>query len=112
MKRLLDNPSERRGSSMVRADNMLVYTSMKKAEERLLDLLRSYGKDTVLAACDELIRRTEEAVRKSISTWPAGVYRAERAADWDGTVDRPVWVRLALTVKPDEGQLDIRLLRQ
>lgn len=94
-----------RGSSMVRADNMLTYASMKKAEERVLELLKSYGKDTVLAACDELLRRTEEAARKVISTWPAGTYRAERAADWDGTTDKPVWVRLELTIKPDEGQL-------
>lgn len=94
-----------RGAPMVRADNMLVYASMKKAEERILDMLRSHGKETVLAACDEIVRRTEEAVKKSISTWPAGTYRAERAADWDGTTDRPVWVRLALTVKPDEGRL-------
>jgi len=94
-----------RGAPMVRADNLLAYASMKKAEERALELLRSYGKDTVLAACDEILRRTEEAVRKIISTWPAGTYRAERAADWDGTTDKPVWVRLALTIKPDEGQL-------
>lgn len=94
-----------RGSPMVRADNMLAYASMRKAEERVLELLRSYGKDTVQAACDELLRRTEEAVRKVISTWPAGTYKAERAADWDGTTDRPVWLRLALTIKPDEGQL-------
>ena len=94
-----------RGPSLVRADNMLVYWAMKKAEERLLDLIRSYGKDTVLAGCDELIRRTREAVKSEISTWPAGTYYAERAADWDGTTDKPVWVRLKLTVKPDEGRL-------
>ena len=94
-----------RGSTMVRADNMLVFEAMRKAEERVIDLLRSYGKDTVLAACDELLRRTEESVRKIISTWPAGTYQAERAADWDGTTDKPVWVRLTLTVKPEEGQL-------
>jgi N-methylhydantoinase B len=94
-----------RGSSKVRADNMLVYTSMKKAEERILDLFKSYGKDTVMAGCDELISRTEKAVRKIISGWPAGTYTAERAADWDGTTDEPVWVRLKLTVKPEEGQL-------
>jgi N-methylhydantoinase B len=94
-----------RGRAMVRADNMLVFEAMKKAEARVLDLLRSYGKETVLAGIDELLRRTEESVRKVISTWPAGTYRAERAADWDGTTDKPVWVRLALTVKPKEGQL-------
>ncbi len=94
-----------RGSSLVRADNMLVYSSMKKAEERLIDLIESYGKETVLAGCDELINRTRAAVKSEIAKWPAGVYRAERAADWDGTTDRPVWVRLKLTVKPEEGQL-------
>jgi len=94
-----------RGSFMVRADNMLVYSAMKKSEDKLLSLLQKYGKDTVTEACDEIIKRTEQAVRKIISTWPAGTYKAERAADWDGTTDRPVWVRLTLTVKPDEGQL-------
>jgi len=94
-----------RGAPMVRADNMLAFEAMKKAEERVIEMLRSYGKETVLAACDEILRRTEESVRKVISTWSAGTYEAERASDWDGTTDKPVWVRLTLTVKPDEGQL-------
>jgi N-methylhydantoinase B len=90
---------------MVRADCLLTYASMRMAEQRLIELVKSYGKETVLDACNEIVHRTEEAVRKVISTWPAGTYRAERAADWDGTVDKPVWVRLALTIKPEEGQL-------
>jgi len=94
-----------RGASLMRADNLLVYTSMKKIEERVLDLLKTYGKDTVLAACDELIRRTEATVKNVISTWPAGTYRAERGIDWDGTTDKTVWLRLNLTIKPDEGLL-------
>src|SRR3990172_5586732 len=94
-----------RGSTMVRADNMLVYGSMKKIEQRIIGLLKEYGKETVMAALDELIDRAREAVKKVISQWPAGTYYAERAADWDGTTDRPVWVRLALTVKPKEGRL-------
>ncbi len=94
-----------RGRAMVRADNMLIFEAMRKAEERMIEMIKSYGKDTVMAACDEILRRTEESVRKVISTWPEGTYFAERAADWDGTTDRPVWVRLALTVKPEEGQL-------
>ena len=94
-----------RGSAMVRADNMLVYGSMRKIEGRIIELLKQYGTETMMAACDELVTRAEERVRKIISTWPAGTYKAERAADWDGTTDRPVWVRLALTVKPKEGQL-------
>ncbi|MFC1910787.1 hydantoinase B/oxoprolinase family protein [Chloroflexota bacterium] len=94
-----------RGSSMVRADCMLTYASMKNAEIRVHDLLKRYGKETVLTACDEIVTRTEEMVRTIISKWPAGTYYSERAADWDGTVDKPVWVRLKLTVKPEKGQL-------
>lgn len=94
-----------RGREMVRADNMLAYEAMRKSEERVIELLDTYGKDTVMAACDEIIERTREEVSGIIAEWPAGVYRAERAADWDGTTDKPVWVRLSLTVKPDEGKL-------
>jgi N-methylhydantoinase B len=94
-----------RGSAVMRADHMLVYTSLQKVEERILSLFTTYGKETMLAACDEIMRRTEEAVRREISAWPAGTYRAERAADRDGTTDRPVWARLALTIDPERGQL-------
>jgi len=94
-----------RGSNLVRADNMLIFGSMRKIEARIIDLLKKHGRDTVMAACDELIAKAEAAVKKVISKWPAGTYSAERAADWDGTTDKPVWVRLKLTVKPEEGKL-------
>lgn len=94
-----------RGSEMVRADNMLMFSSMKKIEERIIDMLKRYGKDTVLAICRELIRLAELRVRELIARWPAGTYYGESAADRDGTTDKPVWVRLALTVKPEEREL-------
>lgn len=94
-----------RGANMVRADNMLVYGSMKQIEQRIIALLREYGKETVMAALDELINRARAAVNAVISKYPAGTYYAERAADWDGTTDKPVWVRLAMTVKPKEGKV-------
>ncbi|OGC92677.1 MAG: hypothetical protein A2W25_16270 [candidate division Zixibacteria bacterium RBG_16_53_22] len=94
-----------RGAALVRADNMLVFESMRIIEKRILDLLDVYGKDTVMAACNELINKARATVKGVISKWPAGTYKAERAADWDGTTDEPVWVRLALTVKPKEGKL-------
>jgi N-methylhydantoinase B len=94
-----------RGSSLVRADNMLIYGSMRKVEERIVGLFREYGKETVMAACGELINRARQAMKEIISKWPAGTYHAERAADWDGTTDRPVWVRLDLTVRPEEGKV-------
>jgi len=94
-----------RGSTMVRSDNLLIYESMKKCEARILDMVRNYGKDVVISACNQTIKKTEETARREISTWRGGIFRAERAADWDGSYDQPVWVRLALTVKPEEGEL-------
>jgi N-methylhydantoinase B len=94
-----------RGANLVRADNMLVYGSMKQIEQRIIGLLNEYGKETVMAALDELIDRARTAVQAIIAKWPAGTYYAERAADWDGTTDKPVWVRLAMTVKPAEGKV-------
>jgi N-methylhydantoinase B len=94
-----------RGASLMRADNLLVYTSMKKVEERVLDLIKAYGKETVTAACDALVDKTRAAVKNVISTWPAGTYFAERGVDRDGTTDRTVWLRLKLTIDPHEGVL-------
>ena len=94
-----------RGSAMMQADNLLVYTSMKKIETRVQDLIRNYGKEVVQAACDALVEKTRNAVKRVISTWPAGTYSAERGVDWDGTTDRTVWLRLKLTIDPDKGRL-------
>ena len=94
-----------RGASLMRADNLLVYTSMKMIEKRVLELLGYYGKETVIAACDALVEKTRSAVKKVISQWPAGTYSSERGVDWDGTTDKTVWMRLKLTIDPERGEL-------
>jgi N-methylhydantoinase B len=94
-----------RGGSIVRMDNMLVQAAMIKAEEKILDICEEYGKDVVRAAIESTIKSTEQAIRREISTWPAGVYEATRAGDCDGTTRDPVWIKLVLTIKPDVGEL-------
>lgn len=94
-----------RGRQMVRWDNMLIRGAMIKASERITELFDRYGLEIVEQAFDQIIERPERSVRNIIKKWPAKEYQAARAADWDGTRDEPVWVRLKLTVKPDEGQL-------
>ena len=94
-----------RGGSIVRMDNLLVQAAMIKAEKKILEICGEYGKDVVRAAIDTSIKLTEQAIRREISTWPAGTYRAERAGDCDGTTRDPVWIKLDLTVKPDVGEL-------
>lgn len=92
--------------SAVRADNMLTMAAMKKAEERLVEILDSYGKDTVLDAIEQIMDSTEQAMREAISKIPAGVYKSSSTIDCDGRRrDVPLFVRLTLTVKPEVGEM-------
>lgn len=91
----------------VRIDNLAMIATTKFAEDRIFELLDQYGKDQVMAGIQEMISRTEKAVRAEIASFPDGTYTGESATDDDGTVlDKPVWVRLDLTVKGDEIVLD------
>lgn len=94
-----------RGAQMVRADNLLVYGAMKQVERRIISIIEDYGEEQVLAAINEIIDRTRRRVQDLIRSFPAGTYYAERAADWDGTTDRPVWVRLKMSIFPDKGKV-------
>ena len=94
-----------RGAPMVWFDLMLVNSSMKMAEQRLVGICDEYGVEVVRNTIDQTIKGTEKLIRKHIGTWPAGTYHAERCADRDGTTDTPVCVRLDLTIKPESGEL-------
>ena len=94
-----------RGKRIVRWDNMVTRGAMIKAAERITEIYDRYGKKEMERAFDQIIVATEKSVKNTISKWRSGIYRTASAADSDGTLDEPVWVRLSLTVKPDEGKL-------
>jgi len=79
----------------------------KFAENRIVEMMRRYGKDTVLGAIHEMFDRTERAVRAEIAAMPDGTYTGESSTDDDGTIlDEPVTVRVDVTIKGDEITLD------
>jgi N-methylhydantoinase B len=91
----------------VRLDNYSMIATTKLAEDRVHGLLRRYGRETVLGCIEEMITRTEKAVRAEIAAIPDGTYTGESATDDDGTtLDEPVWVRVDVTVDGDEIVLD------
>lgn len=97
-----------RFSEGVRVDLHAMIGATTMCERRILALLDTYGKDTVLASVDEMIKRTEIAVREEIRKFPDGVYTGAAATDDDGTsLDEPVWVRARITVKDDEMTIDL-----
>ncbi|OGA44094.1 MAG: hypothetical protein A3G26_05750 [Betaproteobacteria bacterium RIFCSPLOWO2_12_FULL_65_110] len=91
----------------VKIDTDAMIATSKFAENRIIDLLRRYGKDTVLASIHQMMDRTERAVRAEIAAIPDGTYSGESATDDDGTIlDEPVTVRVDVSIKGDEITLD------
>ena len=96
-----------RNAPGVHADAMLVYGSMMKAQEDICGLIDKYGLDKVRECCAEMNRVGEEWMRREITKIPDGVYTGETAVDWDGTTpNKPVWIRVKLTVEGDEMTFD------
>jgi len=91
----------------VKIDTDAMIATSKFAENRIVDLLHRYGKDTVLASIHQMLDRTERAVRAEIAAIPDGTYSGESCSDDDGTVlDEVVHVRVDVTIKGDEITLD------
>lgn len=99
--------SNNRLPDMMRREIQSLIGSTSVAEQRLIQLLDKYGKQTVFACVDDMIDRTEKAVRDIISKWPDGTYYAEAQTDDDGKeLDVPVTVRCKLTISGDEATFD------
>jgi len=91
----------------VRLDAESLIAATEMMERRVLELIEKYGKEKTLRCVEEMLDRTEVAVRAGISAIPDGTYSAEAATDDDGTeLDVPVWVRADVTIKGDEMTLD------
>lgn len=92
---------------MMRIDIASLMGSIALGERRLLELLDKYDKETVLTCIEEMLNRTEKAVRAEIARWPEGSWYAEAKTDDDGaTMGVPVTVRCRLTIKSGELTLD------
>jgi N-methylhydantoinase B len=91
----------------MRLDTQAMMAMTLFAERRVHELLARYGADEVSACIEEMISRTERAMRAEIASIPDGTYYGEAATDDDGTIlDEPVWVRVEITVEGDEMTCD------
>ena len=73
-------------------------------EDRLLVLMENYGLPDLTDLAREIQGRCEAAMRAAILELPDGTYRSELKTD--GIGDRPITIRMALTVKGDEILID------
>ena len=99
--------SNNRMPEMMQREMHSLMGSTLVAEKNLIELLNKYGKETVFACLEEMISRTEKAVRAEIAKWPDGTYYGEAQTDDDGKeLDVTVTVRCQLTIKGDEATFD------
>jgi N-methylhydantoinase B len=80
--------------------------ALRVGELRLLELVERYGRDTVFAAMEEILARTEAAMRAAIRTIPDGVYSFEDWLDDYGPDTPPLRVAVTVTVAGDAMTID------
>lgn len=83
-------------------DFRAMMASLDLAETRLIDLLDTYGVETVRAATRELIAVAERRMRAEIRGIPNGSYTFEDVIEDDGIGDRSFPMKLRLTVNDDD----------
>lgn len=73
-------------------------------EDRLGVLMESYALPDLSDLAQEIQGRCEAAMRSAIALLPDGVYRSELQTD--GLLDRPITIRMALTIAGDSIRMD------
>ena len=77
------------------------------ARDRLLELMDSYGKDTILTVMEELIRYSERRMRERIRELPDGEVRTRGFLDHDGTENRVYHTDVHIIKKGDQLRIDM-----
>jgi len=77
-----------------------------RAQERLEELLERRGRETVLAAFEEVLRHAERRTREAIGALPDGTYEARSELEGDGVSEDDVPIAVAVTVDGDELVVD------
>jgi N-methylhydantoinase B len=81
-------------------------SALRVGELRLSELAERYGRDTLFVAMDEILARTETALRAAIRGVPDGVYTFEDFLDDWGPGTDPLRVFVTVTVDGDRMTID------
>ncbi len=74
--------------------------------KRFAELYKRYGKEVVENFIDELFNHTEKRAREQIRSLPKGDYEEEGYADDDGVEDRPIRIKVKVSIKDDKVVFD------
>jgi N-methylhydantoinase B len=98
--------SNLRGREEREGDCRAMYSAVEVGARRLGELFDRYGPPTVLGCFDRYRAESEAGMRAAIEGIPDGVYAGEDWVDDDGHEDRPVPVRVTVTVRGGRAAFD------
>ena len=87
----------------VMGDLYAQFTGLALMEKHVAGLMGEYGLESLEELSRELRGRSESAMRKAIRAVPDGTYHAEAVSDG---IDKPIRLKMALTVNGDEIAID------
>jgi N-methylhydantoinase B len=76
------------------------------AQARVSELIERRGRETVLAAFEEVISYTERRTREAIRDLPDGEYAAEDFMEGDGITDEDIPIRVKVEIADEEMTMD------
>ncbi|HLJ58993.1 MAG TPA: hydantoinase B/oxoprolinase family protein [bacterium] len=87
-------------------DFRAMFAGLNTAERRVHELVDRYGLDAVSKGIGQVLDYAERRSRELIREIPDGTYEAWDYMESDGFSDRPIRIRLRMTVQGDELHLD------
>ena len=95
-----------RGNVERRGDFDAQIGSLKTGAARLLEIIERRGESEATAYASQLLSYSARLMRYTIASIPDGTYEAEDALDDDGVEDRPVPIRVRITIKGERALVD------
>ena len=100
---LLENVRYR---DFIYGDLMSQIGSAKTGKKRLLELLDTWGADTLKRFSREIIAYADRRTREEFETWPDGIYESEAWVDSDGYGRTDIAIRCKLTIEGHKLTVD------
>jgi N-methylhydantoinase B len=93
-------PQEREG------DLSAMFGANRTGERRLMEIVKKYGWKEVTRYITEILNYSERMTRHAIASIPDGVTEAEDFMDNDGITDKPIAIRVKVTIHGDNATID------
>jgi N-methylhydantoinase B len=95
-----------RGDEEREGDIFAQFAADDVAARRLGELAARYGADTLTACFERLHAESEALMRAALCALPDGTWEGEDWLDDDGVDDRPIRIKVRVTIRGDEAEFD------